>query len=88
MDEFRATKTIQFLNHFLDGSHMPLRQKGRQTVKTDNLPVIILSNYSLDECYCHSGDEKLETLRARLCEICIPAGVFVGEIPFIKEEEE
>ena len=88
LDEFRAQKTVQFLNHFLDGSHMPLRQKGRQTLKTDNLPCIILSNFSLEECYCNSGVDKLETLRCRLCEVYVPVGCFVGEIPFVEKEEE
>ena len=30
---------------------MPLRQKGSQLTKTDNLPLIIVSNYSIEEVY-------------------------------------
>lgn len=51
LDEARNMKTLQWLNSFLDGSVMPLRQKGKQTLKVHNIPVIILSNYSPEEAY-------------------------------------
>nr|WAE43004.1 MAG: replication associated protein [Cressdnaviricota sp.] len=66
LDEFRAQKTIQELNSWLDGSRMPLRKKGAQSVKEKNLPIIILSNYSLEGAYSKTPDEKLDTLRCRL----------------------
>ena len=51
LDEYKANKKIQFLNAWADGQPFPLRQKGRQSVKTDNLPLIIVSNYSIEEVY-------------------------------------
>jgi len=51
IDEFKSHKKIQFLNAWADGQPLPLRKKGSQTVKTDNLPFIICSNYSIEECY-------------------------------------
>jgi len=61
-----AMKTIQELNSWLDGSRMPLRKKGSQSVKEKNLPIIILSNYSLEGAYSKAPEEKLDTLRCRL----------------------
>ncbi len=68
-DEFKAGKTIQFMNEFLQGSPMVLRKKGSQVMKTDNLPVIVLSNYSLRDCYCKADDTKLDTLESRFMSI-------------------
>lgn len=52
LDEFRATKTIQFLNSFCQAAPFPLKRKGLPTfVKKKHLPTILVSNYSLEECY-------------------------------------
>jgi len=67
IDEFKGNKTIQFLNEFLQGSEMPLRKKGSQALKTQNIPTIIVSNYPLHECY--KDNEKIQTLKTRLIEI-------------------
>lgn len=67
IDEFKGQKTIQWMNEFLQGSRMTLRLKGRQYLKTKNVPVIILSNFSLPECYPKAHlDNRLETLECRL----------------------
>lgn len=67
LDEFKGQKTIQFLNQFLQGSPMPIRKKGSQGMKYKNLPVVILSNYSLSECYVKAAnDGRLSTLECRL----------------------
>lgn len=53
MDEFKANKTIQWLNQWLEGSPMKLKKKGISSgcVKNHNIPTIVLSNYSLEDCY-------------------------------------
>jgi len=51
VDEFKHQKRIQFLNAWADGQPLALKQKGSQTVKYSNLPLIILSNYSISQCY-------------------------------------
>ncbi len=90
-DEFKAGKTIQFMNEFLQGSPMVLRKKGSQVMKTNNLPVIVLSNYSLRECYFNAEDTKLDTLAARfLCVQVLKRMTFdfVGlqkEVPLVEE---
>lgn len=78
MDEFKGHKQIQWLNQFLQGSIMNLRQKGKQMLKRDNLPVIIVSNYSLSECYAKALErdpEKLDTLQSRLKVITLTTPV-------------
>lgn len=67
LDEFKGQKTIQWLNQFLAGSPMNIRKKGCQSMKYGNLPVVILSNYSLSEIYVKAAnDGRLATLECRL----------------------
>lgn len=51
LDEAKSTKTMQWMNQWLDGQKFYLRQKGKQYLKEDNLPTIILSNYKLEDNY-------------------------------------
>jgi len=66
-------KTIQWLNAFVDGSTTPLRQKGKQTVKRKNLPVIILSNMSMREVYHKCSEPIFATVARRFLEIELKA---------------
>lgn len=69
MDEYLGQKTIQWLNDFLGGSMMTIRKKGSQYIKLKNLPVIILSNYPLEEVYAtalEKNSKKLDPLYTRL----------------------
>lgn len=80
LDEFRAHKTVQFLNLWLQGSSMNLRMKGSQYLKTQNLPTIILSNYSLEECYPKLDISKLITLENRLTIIKLEQPIDIDNI--------
>lgn len=80
LDEFKGQKTIQFLNLWLQGGDMTIRKKGSQYIKRKNLPMIILSNYSLDDCY--KDQLKLSTLRARLLEIALTSPIDLDNIKF------
>lgn len=67
MDEFKGQKKITFLNEFLQGSTMSIRKKGSQGLKNKNIPVIILSNLTLETCYRKANEDgRLDALRARL----------------------
>lgn len=69
LDEFKGQKTVQWLNRFLQGGPMSIRKKGSQGRKTQNIPVIILSNFSLEECYpkvAENNSGRLDTLKERL----------------------
>ena len=52
LDEFFTQKTITELNPILSGDPVPLSRRGLSPiVKRQNLPVIILSNYTPEECF-------------------------------------
>lgn len=88
IDEFKANKTIQWLNGFLQGGSFPLRKKGSQYLKRQNLPTIILSNYSLRECYKKVPDDKLETLECRVKTIYVSQFINVDWEEFITPRVE
>lgn len=67
MEEFKGQKQITWMNQFLDGQPCPIRRRGKSAyLKTKNLPVIILSNWSLERAYKNSSEEKLAPLLRRL----------------------
>lgn len=66
-------KTIQWLNAFVDGSTTPLRQKGKQTVKRKNLPIIVLSNMSIREIYHKCSEPIFETVSRRFVQVELKA---------------
>lgn len=68
-DEFKGQKTVTFLNRFISGEQMNLRQKGSQVLKTDRLPAVIVSNYSPADVYHKMDQSKLATLLRRLTVI-------------------
>lgn len=79
-DEFKGQKCIRELNQFLEGSQMLLEVKGAFTLKTrvaGNKPVIILSNFSIEDCYKNSGPEALAPLKVRLEEVYVPENYFI-----------
>jgi len=70
LEEFRGQKAITWMNGFIDGQVKPVRRKGVSAyLKKKNLPVIILSNYSLSGAYKNSNEEKLAPLSRRLEQI-------------------
>lgn len=83
LDEFKGHKTVQWLNLFLQGGPMTIRKKGSQSMKYANLPVVILSNFSLRNCYWkdEKGDvdkqTKIDTLQARLLEVELDEGEMI-----------
>lgn len=72
LDEFKGQKTIQWLNEWLQGGPMNLRQKGKQYLKLFNIPTIIVSNMTIPQIYANSlakDPNKLETLESRLLQV-------------------
>lgn len=86
LDEFKGQKTIQFLNLWLDGQPMSVRKKGSQGFKNKNLPMIICSNYRLDECYKDLA--KISTLEARLKIIELQQKIDLDNILFSTHDSE
>jgi len=77
-DEFRHQKTILWMNRFCDGSICPLRQKGRQTVKRLNHPIIVLSNFRMRDCYPNVEEAHFDTLKRRFEEVWVEQRMEVG----------
>jgi len=77
LDEFKGNKSVQWLNGWLDGQVLPLRKKGSQYLKAVNVATIILSNYTLEECYKAAIEKdarfavSLEALHSRLTSILV-----------------
>ena len=67
LDEFKSQKKITDLNPILSGDPIPLsRRRAAPILKRDNLPVIILSNFSPEECYHKCSAQQLAPLLDRL----------------------
>ena len=79
IDEFRACKTIQWLNLWLQGGAMPLTVRYKDYVKRHNIPTIILSNLSVGECYYKSSLESLEPLYERLLVVHVKSFIDIFE---------
>lgn len=86
LDEFRGQKTIQFLNLWLQGGlPMSVRKKGSQGLKRKNLPMIICSNFALENVYKDAN--KIDSLRTRLLEVEV-GRIDIDNIQFGNEKEE
>ncbi len=68
LDEFKAQKSITWLNGFIQGNDFPVHRRYSSTLKTKNLPVIVLSNYSIEGAYEKVNmfnPERLNSLKNR-----------------------
>lgn len=68
-EEFHSGKPITWMNQFLDGALMTLRQKGKQTLKARNVPSIVLSNLSPFDCYKNMETIIREAFVSRFVEV-------------------
>jgi len=74
LDEFRSQKKITELNPILSGDPTSLsRRSAAPLVKRDNLPVIILSNFTPVQCFHKCSEEQLAPLLDRLLIVDLPA---------------
>ena len=69
IDEFEGQRKLGWMNEMLQGGTMPLRHKGAQYLKRDNLPVLIASNLTPSTCYKNCTTNRLSTLSSRLIVI-------------------
>jgi hypothetical protein len=68
-DEFKADRKLTWMNQWLQGSPFPVEVKNSFVMKCENLPSVILSNFSPEECYHKAasfGSLAFEALLARL----------------------
>lgn len=69
LDEFKGQLTIQQLNRICDGG-AKVNVKGGTVQLRYDVQVIILSNYSISECYHKADKVLLESLDNRFIEVC------------------
>lgn len=63
MDEYKGQLTIQFLNSLCDGD-LKVNTKGGSARIRRNPYVIILSNYSIEECYTRAAEQDRRVIEA------------------------
>lgn len=72
LDEFKGQKSITWMNGFVSGSPFKVFRRYHSFLKTKNVPVIVLSNYSIEEAYgkVHMyNPERLDSLKGRFLEV-------------------
>lgn len=86
-DEYHGQRRMTWLNWFLQGGTMPIHRRYESVNKTENLPVIILSNYTPQECYKNMSEEQLAPLLARLKIVVLTQFIKIA-ISVVQEEGE
>lgn len=84
MDEFTGNyMPISELNKWLEGSPLPLARKGTTPyLKRTNLPIVIISNYSLQRCFKDTTQQEagFEALCGRLEVIHLESEIMLEAI--------
>lgn len=72
-DEFKMQKSLQWINSFIEGAPVLVRKKGVSgTMKLKNLPVIFLTNYSVQTLLADPDDQVLFESRLKLVNLTSP----------------
>jgi len=91
MDEYKGSKTIQWINLYAQGAPMTLRIKGGQKLKVTNHPLVVMSNLTIQEIY-HKALEKnpqlLLTLESRFLMIHLVNPIDLEKIEFLESDLE
>jgi len=66
IDEYKGQFPVYLLNNFLDGSEVRFHTKGGSVIKRQNIPTMIMSNYSPKECYPNVDEIALDALMTRI----------------------
>lgn len=65
-DEFYGQRKLTWMNSFLQGAPMCVHRRYHSTMKYENIPCIILSNHSPQDCYKNVPEEGRAAFLARL----------------------
>lgn len=87
-DEFKGQRTITELNKLADGSRCQLDVKGSTFKIEKPIPVLVLSNFPIEQCFHNVEDAWLNTLRGRFTEINVTKKVeiAINKVPFDLDE--
>lgn len=78
-DEFKGQKTITTMNSFVEGGRYHVHRRYNNVYKDKNLPVIVLSNYSIEGAYYKTAQEdpsRLDPLKTRFTVIHFENPIF------------
>jgi hypothetical protein len=65
------------MNGFVQGGTFPVKRRGTAPyVKRNNVPVIVLSNYHIENAYSRAGMTAWQTLNARFESITLTTPLF------------
>lgn len=76
-DEFKGQKTIPEMNKLGDGSRCLLDMKGASYRLKRPLPVIVISNFTPEQCYPQTDPQYLQTLKGRFHEITVESPISI-----------
>lgn len=76
LDEFGGHVTVQWLNSFAEGRHMPIIRRGlRPITKKKNLPLIVCANNDIAGIYHKVDSVVIDALEGRFLQVKIPSGM-------------
>lgn len=87
-DEFSGQKPIEWMNEFMSDAPMQIRVVGGSFIIKDQwLPVLILSNLSIEKAYENSPLETVQAIKERFWQINITTRDNPFKIPLNKNQE-
>jgi len=75
-DEFKGQHQATFMNQFLEMGVMTCKRKGSQFLRRRNVPVILSSNFPVEECYPNAHALVSAAFRARVQTVEIVTPLF------------
>jgi len=80
-DEFLGQRRLNWMNSFCEGRTFKVHRRYRDTLKKDNLPVIVLSNKLPAECYSNLSQDIIDTLLSRFTVITLSQFIRINISP-------
>jgi len=80
-DEFLGQRRLNWMNSFCEGRTFKVHRRYRDTLKKDNLPVIVLSNKLPAECYSNLSQDIIDTLLSRFTIITLSQFIRINISP-------
>jgi len=91
LDEFGGQQKITFINPLLSGDPVQLsRRNAPPLLKRNNLPMIICSNFTPEECYSKCGEARVAPLLDRVKVVVVEPGGSIRlerDVPWVPSPE-
>ena len=87
-DEYVSQRRVTWLNSFVQGGVFPVKRRCQAPyVKQKNIPVIVLSNYTIEKAYWKAGQVAWDTLNARFKSVNLTQSLFSLFQKYITKEK-